>query len=36
MHGPAFELANANKAEPDSYREAVYLAADIVNWRKNQ
>jgi 4-hydroxythreonine-4-phosphate dehydrogenase len=36
IHGPAFELANANKAEPDSYREAVYLAADIVNWRKNQ
>lgn len=36
MHGPAFELANVNKAEPDSYREAVYLAADIVNWRKNQ
>lgn len=34
MHGPAFELANVNKAEPDSYREAVYLAVDVLNHRK--
>ena len=34
MHGPAFELANVNKAEPDSYREAVYLAVDVAGRRK--
>ena len=34
MHGPAFELANVNKAEPDSYREAVYLAVDVASRRK--
>jgi 4-hydroxythreonine-4-phosphate dehydrogenase len=31
MHGPAFDVANQNRAEPDSYRRAVYLAVDIVN-----
>ena len=31
MHGPAFDVANLNKAEPDSYRRAVYLAVDIAN-----
>ena len=33
MHGPAFDVANTNKALPDSYRRAVYLATDIVNCR---
>ena len=36
MHGPAFELANANKAEPDFYRKALYLAEDIVRHRKGK
>ena len=27
MHGPAFDVANTNKAVPDTYRRAVYLAA---------
>ena len=36
MHGPAFELANVNKAEPDSYRNAVYLAVDIINHRRKE
>ena len=31
MHGPAFDMANTNTAEPDSYRRAVYLAVDIAN-----
>jgi 4-hydroxythreonine-4-phosphate dehydrogenase len=31
LHGPAFDVANMNKAVPDSYRRAVYLAVDIVN-----
>ncbi len=31
MHGPAFDVANTNKAVPDSYRRAVYLAVDIAN-----
>lgn len=31
MHGPAFDIVNTNKALPDSYRMAVYLACDIVN-----
>ena len=31
LHGPAFDVANTNKAVPDSYRRAVYLAVDIVN-----
>lgn len=35
MHGPAFDIANTNQAVPDDYRRAVYLAADIVNSRKN-
>ena len=36
LHGPAFELANMNKAEPDFYRKALFLAADIVRHRKEQ
>lgn len=35
LHGPAFDIANTNKADPDAYRKAVYLATDIVNSRKN-
>ena len=36
LHGPAFEIANMNKAVPDSYRKAVYLAMDVANHRKEQ
>jgi 4-hydroxythreonine-4-phosphate dehydrogenase len=36
LHGPAFDIANQNMAEPDSYRKAVFLAADIVGHRKEQ
>lgn len=36
LHGPAFDIANTNKAEPDAYRKAVYLATDIVNSRTNK
>ena len=36
LHGPAFDLANQNLAVPDSYRKAVFLAADIVAHRKEQ
>ena len=35
LHGPDFDIANTNQAVPDDYRKAVYLAADIVNSRKN-
>lgn len=35
LHGPAFDIANTNQAEPDAYRKALYLATDIVNSRKN-
>ena len=31
LHGPAFDIANTNQAEPDAYRKAVYLALDILN-----
>ena len=34
LHGPAFDIANLNKAEPDAYRQALYLATDIVCHRK--
>ena len=30
MHGPAFDIANANLASPDSFRRALYLAIDIA------
>ena len=33
LHGPAFELANANQASPDAFRKAVYLALDILRNR---
>ena len=36
MHGAAFELVNGNKAEPDAYRKAVFLAMDIANQRKEK
>ena len=36
MHGPAFDIANANQAEPDDYRMAVFLAADVANHRKEK
>lgn len=36
MHGPAFDIANQNKAVPDSYRKALFLAADIIRCRKEQ
>lgn len=36
LHGPAFDVANTNKAQPDAYRQAVYLAVDIVQRRKEQ
>ncbi|HKI47609.1 MAG TPA: 4-hydroxythreonine-4-phosphate dehydrogenase PdxA [Balneolales bacterium] len=35
-HGTAFALAGKNQAEPQSFREAVELAAKIVNNRKHQ
>ena len=34
LHGPAFDIANLNKAIPDSYRKAVYLVIDVVNHRR--
>ena len=36
MHGPAFDVANHNRAEPDSYRRAVYLAVDVARCRMEQ
>ncbi len=36
MHGPAFDIANTNQAEPDDYRLAVFLATDVVNHRKEK
>ena len=36
LHGPMFELANLNKAQPDSYRAAVFLAHDVAVSRKEQ
>ena len=36
LHGPAYDIANQNKAVPDSYRKAVFLATDIVNRRREQ
>ena len=34
LHGPMFELANLNKAQPDSFRAAVFLAHDVVISRR--
>ena len=36
LHGPAYDIANQNQAEPDSYRKAVFLAADVVGHRREQ
>lgn len=36
LHGPAFDIVNTNKALPDSYRKAVYLARDVAVSRKAQ
>ena len=36
LHGPAYDITNQNKAVPDSYRKAVFLAADVVSHRKEQ
>ncbi len=33
-HGTAFDMAGKNTASPDAFREAVYLAIDIVRNRK--
>jgi 4-hydroxythreonine-4-phosphate dehydrogenase len=33
-HGTAYEIAGKNMASPDAFREAVYLALDIVKNRK--
>ncbi len=34
-HGTAYEIAGKNMASPDAFRDAVYLAIDIVKNRKN-
>ncbi|SFE14999.1 4-hydroxythreonine-4-phosphate dehydrogenase PdxA [Thermophagus xiamenensis] len=33
-HGTAYEIAGENKADPESFRQAVYLAIDIFKRRK--
>ncbi len=33
-HGTAFDITGKNKANPDSFRKALYLAVDIYNNRK--
>lgn len=33
-HGPAYEIAGKNKADENSFREAVYLAQDLVRKRQ--
>jgi 4-phospho-D-threonate 3-dehydrogenase / 4-phospho-D-erythronate 3-dehydrogenase len=34
-HGTAFEIAGKNSADPNSFTEALYLAIDLYNNRKN-
>lgn len=34
LHGPGFDIANANQASPDALRKAIYLAMDIVKQKK--
>jgi 4-hydroxythreonine-4-phosphate dehydrogenase len=36
LHGPAYDIANQNKAVPDAYRKAIFLAADVVCHRNEQ
>ncbi|HER07629.1 MAG TPA: 4-hydroxythreonine-4-phosphate dehydrogenase PdxA, partial [Bacteroides sp.] len=33
-HGTAYELAGKDEASPDSFRNAMYLAVDVVKNRK--
>ncbi|HRZ20774.1 MAG TPA: 4-hydroxythreonine-4-phosphate dehydrogenase PdxA, partial [Bacteroidales bacterium] len=33
-HGTAYDIAGKNEASPDSFRQALYLAVDIFNKRK--
>ena len=33
-HGTAFDIAGQNIASPDSFRQAIYLAIDIFNNRR--
>lgn len=35
-HGPAYDIANKNEALPDSMRQAVFLALDILGHHKKQ
>lgn len=34
LHGPGFDIANANQASPDALRKAIYLAMDVLNCRR--
>jgi len=34
MHGSCFDIANTNQASPDALRQAIYLAMDIVQCRR--
>ncbi|MBQ8958321.1 MAG: 4-hydroxythreonine-4-phosphate dehydrogenase PdxA [Bacteroidales bacterium] len=36
LHGPSFEMANQNKAQPDDYRKAAFLAVDVIQHRREQ
>ena len=36
LHGPAYDIANQNKAVPDAYRKAIFLAYDVVSHRREQ
>ena len=33
VHGTAFSIAGKNRADPTSFRNALYAAKDILNWR---
>ena len=35
-HGTAYDKAGKNQASPTSFREALYMAIDIVKQRNNQ
>jgi 4-hydroxythreonine-4-phosphate dehydrogenase len=34
LHGPGFDIANTNQASPEALRQAIYLAMDILNCRR--
>ncbi len=34
LHGPGFDIANTNHASPEALRQAIYLAMDILNCRR--